>query len=40
MLVDYVAITWLSTDTPEGIMTVAKSLRNMVPATRFELVTP
>jgi hypothetical protein len=33
-------ITWPSTGTPEGLMIVAKSLRSMVPATRFELVTP
>jgi hypothetical protein len=37
---DYVVITWPSTGTPGGVMIVAKSLRSMVPATRFELVTP
>ena len=37
---DYVVITWPSTGTRGGVMIVAKSLRYMVPATRFELVTP
>jgi hypothetical protein len=37
---DYVVITWLSTGTPGGVLIVAKFLKYMVPATRFELVTP
>ena len=32
---DYVVITWLSTGTAGGAIIVAKSLRSMVPATRF-----
>ena len=39
-ILDYVAITWLSTDTQEGVTIVAKSLSNMVPAAGFEPATP
>jgi hypothetical protein len=37
---DHVVIMWRSTRPPEGVVMLAKFLRNMVPATRFELVTP
>ena len=39
-ILDYVAITWLSTGTPEGVMIAAKSLRSMVPARGFEPLAP
>ena len=39
-ILDYVAITWLSTGTPEGVMITAKSLRSMVPARGFEPLAP